>query len=278
MDFNILMKKLIKNIIQKLIAFILILVTFPIQIIIAVIIFIELKEFPLYFQKRAVTLEKDIFTLIKFKTISNVKAKKISHDNVDDIFYISNEKIKLTKFAKFLRKTGLDELPQLYNVFFGQLNFIGPRPLMIEELQVIKNSFPSFYETRNKIQSKPGITGLWQVFGDRKKGIENLIGLDTYYENSKSFFLDLKIIGYTIILLLTGNNSDTLSPRLHFISNLFSFSLLDVKIIDYNKHKGKIIYSIQIPEHWWIADDSISDSEKLKEEKPKLRLLKNSHR
>lgn len=250
MDINFLRMNFILNIIRRFIALCLIIITLPLQLLIALIIFIELRESPLYFQKRALTLEKKIFTLIKFKTISSKEANKIFHNKIDNIFYIFDQNINIKKFTGFLRLTGLDELPQLYNVLFNHLNFIGPRPLMLEELELIKQSYPSLYELRNNVNSKPGITGLWQVIGERKKGIENLVGLDSFYEKNKSILLDLKILVYTFILLFTASNSDTILPCVQFISKIFSNSITEFEVAEYDKNNHKTIFPIQLPNKW----------------------------
>ncbi len=256
------MMNFFKNIIQKLIALLLIIITFPIQIIISILIFLELKEFPLFFQKRGLTIEKNLFRIIKFKTISSKDSKIIQHKNSDDIFYL-NKKIKIKPISKFLRLTGLDELPQLYNILIGDMNFIGPRPLMIEELNILKKNYLSFYNIRNTISSKPGLTGLWQIIGDRKNGIDELVGLEMFYERHRSVKLNLKIIYYSLVLNLTANNSDALIPRLEYISKFSSMKINKFKL-NYEIH-NKLNYSfyINLPVNWLNSDFSLGSTYKM---------------
>jgi lipopolysaccharide/colanic/teichoic acid biosynthesis glycosyltransferase len=134
-----------------------------------------------------------------------------------------------------MRKSGFDELPQIYNVLAGQMSMVGPRPLMIQDLETLKNEFQTHYKIRDTIKVKPGITGVWQLFGDRNLGAENLIGLDLFYVENQSFRLDLKIIGTTIPIILLAKNADSIALRLDFISRLFPISLKEFTI-RYRKH------------------------------------------
>jgi len=113
-------------------------------------------------------------------------------------------------FCTWLRKSGLDELVQLINVLKGEMSLVGPRPLTITDLQIMKNFEPEIHRRREEIKSQPGITGYWQIFGDRNKGLQNLILLDEYYDMNKSFALDLKLFFSTIVLVMTAKHSDSI--------------------------------------------------------------------
>lgn len=239
-----------------------IVVTVPLQIIIAVLLLLELKEFPFFFQERGLTLNKFRFTILKFRTIRSTKSRNEKHIYSRDIFLMPSLAVSLTPFAKLLRKTGLDELPQIYNVLLGQMSFVGPRPLMIQDLEIMKKEFPKRYKMREIIKSKPGITGVWQTIGDRTLGVENLIGLDLFYEEKKSSGLDAQILLSTIPFVLFAKNSDAIIPRVDFISKFFSFSLGEFKI-EHRKRssgsKGKSnSYTLKIPLNWWYTSDSYS--------------------
>jgi lipopolysaccharide/colanic/teichoic acid biosynthesis glycosyltransferase len=114
-----------------------------------------------------------------------------------------------------LRKTGLDELPQIFNVLKGEMSLVGPRPLMISDLEVLKNKYPNYYHVRNLISVKPGITGMWQVFGNRNEGIENLIDLDLFYDEQTSLSVDLRILLNTVLLVFRGKHSDAIFPSVY---------------------------------------------------------------
>jgi len=113
-------------------------------------------------------------------------------------------------FSGWLRKTGLDELPQFLNVLSGKMSIVGPRPLTLSDLQLLKEKFPGSYSKRETLTVKPGISGLWQLYGDRKKGIANLIELDFLYQRHHSFWTDMKIIGITIYIVITADISDAI--------------------------------------------------------------------
>ena len=140
--------------------------------------------FPIFKQKRP-GMKCKIFTLYKFKTLYDA-SKSISENE------------RQNKIGNFLRKTGLDELPQLFNVLENNMSLIGPRPLLVEYLK----KYSSYEKKRHLI--KPGITGLAQVYPDLSgvKSWKKSIKLDIYYVTNVSFFLDFKIFFKTIELIL----------------------------------------------------------------------------
>jgi exopolysaccharide production protein ExoY len=99
-------------------------------------------------------------------------------------------------------------------VLKGEMSLVGPRPLTISDLKVLKNYYPQHYQIRNSIDIKPGITGMWQVFGNRDEGIKNLIDLDLRYSEQTSLLLDLRILLSTIVLIAKGKHSDAIFPRM----------------------------------------------------------------
>jgi undecaprenyl phosphate N,N'-diacetylbacillosamine 1-phosphate transferase len=140
--------------------------------------------FPIFMQKRP-GLNNKIFTLYKFKTLYD-PSKNIS------------EKKRQNALGNFLRKTGLDELPQLLNILENNMSFVGPRPLLVEYLKKYSN----YEKKRHKV--KPGITGLAQVNPEASgiKSWNKSIKLDIFYVNNLSFFLDIQILFKTIELVL----------------------------------------------------------------------------
>jgi len=95
----------------------------------------------------------------------------------------------------------------------------GPRPLSMSDLEMLKNNYPQHYRVRNLISVKPGITGMWQVFGNRNEGIENLIDLDIYYNEQTSLLVDLRILLRTILLVFRGKHSDAIFPSVSYNKN-----------------------------------------------------------
>lgn len=278
------MLKITKRIIDIILSFAGMIFLFPVFILIALGILLELKEFPFFLQKRGMGINDKLFTIFKFKTLKENKNK----NSAGNIFLKPTLQNSIKPFCRWLRKTGLDELPQLLNVFAGHMSFIGPRPLMVEDLQIMKETFPEYYEARQKLKSKPGISGLWQIFGDREKGIENLIGLELIYEEYKSFYMDFKIAIATIPILIWAKNSDAiLYNRKSFVSRFiipFYLSNKNSKIrdgfisstiaekINLSDSPGFENYSVSLPDDWWsYIESSISN----KKQDSSLRYINN---
>ncbi|MBI3125737.1 MAG: sugar transferase [Ignavibacteriales bacterium] len=256
--------KLTKRIFDIAISLLIIAATLPLQIIIAVVLFLVMGENPFFVQLRGLSLDQKCFYVVKFRTITTSEANKIEHNKWKDIFLIQKNSVVVDKFAGWLRLTGLDELPQIYNVLLGKMSFVGPRPLMMRDLEIMKNQFPVQYKIRNELTAKPGITGAWQLIGDRNLGVENLIALDLFYEENRSFFLDSKIFFMTIPLSIFAKNSDAIIPRIEFVSKLFSYSLQEFQISKRIKKAKKRYenYYVKLPSTWWYSSDSYDNSKK----------------
>jgi len=140
--------------------------------------------YPIFKQKRP-GLNNKIFILYKFKTLVDSN-KKIS------------EKKRQTKLGNFLRQSGLDELPQLFNILENNMSLVGPRPLLLEYL----GKYSDYEKQRHLV--KPGITGLAQVSPDhsKKKSWSQSVKLDIKYAKNVSFILDIKILLKTILVVL----------------------------------------------------------------------------
>ena len=141
---------------------------------------------PIFYQKRP-GLNNKIFEIYKFKTLYDSSEQRI-------------ESLRQNKIGDFLRKTGLDELPQLFNILKNEMSFVGPRPLLIEYLEKYSD-----YEKKRHLV-KPGITGLAQVtpdFSGRKSWVKS-IRLDIFYVNHVSFLLDMFILCKTAKILILG--------------------------------------------------------------------------
>ena len=154
----------------------------PVFIIVVVFLFFANQSKVFFVQKRPGKNGK-IFSIIKFKTMND---KKDSKGNL-----LPDEK-RLTKVGKFIRKTSLDEIPQLLNVIKGDMSLIGPRPLLLEYLDL----YNDFQKRRHEV--KPGITGWAQVNGRNAISWEQKFEYDVWYVDNISFLLDLKILFLTI--------------------------------------------------------------------------------
>ena len=167
----------------------------PIFIIVTILLIIVNRGNPFFLQERPGKNER-IFKVIKFKTMNDFKDEKGA---------LLPDKDRLTKVGLFVRKTSLDEIPQLLNVILGNMSLIGPRPLLVEYLPLYNN----FQKQRHNV--KPGITGWAQINGRNAISWEQKFELDIFYVNNISFLLDLKIIFLTIKKVVISENisSDT---------------------------------------------------------------------
>jgi len=195
------------RVIQFLIAIILFVLSFPLLIIVALLSFIETGMNPFYLQKRSLSLYSKKFTVIKIRTLKE-HPPQIPSNN---IFIKPNLDRYLIRLGKLIRRMGLDELPQLLNVIKGDMSLIGPRPLSIHDLNILKDNYPEIHQRRSQLKSKPGVTGYWQIFGNREEGADNLIEMDEYYEKNKSFSFDFFLMFVTIPVILFAKHTDAIS-------------------------------------------------------------------
>lgn len=108
---------------------------------------------------------------------------------------------RITKIGKFIRKTSLDELPQLFNILKGEMSIVGPRPIVKAELIKYKG------QESLLLSVKPGLTGMWQAMGRSDTTYEERVRMDIEYINNRSFLFDIKIILYTIISVIQGRGA-----------------------------------------------------------------------
>ena len=181
---------MIKRLFDILFSLIFLFVTFPVMAIISLVVFFDLSN-PIIFRQERIGKDGKKFNFIKFRTMRNTYDK--SGQLLDD-------KERLTKVGRFLRKTSLDEFPSFWNVLTGKMSIVGPRPLLIEYL----NLFSEFELKRHNV--RPGITGWAQINGRNSLTWKKKFELDIWYVNNHSFWLDLKIIIYTIPILIFSND------------------------------------------------------------------------
>lgn len=175
-------KHFFKRLIDFTISFFGLIFASPIIFIFTILLSAANKGKPFFFQKRPGKNEK-VFSIIKFKTMNDAKDKNGN---------LLPDAERLTKIGKFVRKTSIDELPQLINVFKGDMSLIGPRPLLVEYLPLYNDS------QKKRHNVKPGITGWAQVNGRNAISWEKKFELDVYYIENISFLLDIKILFLTI--------------------------------------------------------------------------------
>ncbi len=181
-------RRIVKPIFDFLFASLAIVALFPLIVLITLFILI-FSERPVFFIQERIGFRGDKFKIIKFRTMRNGSPFGQS---------------ELTFYGKFLRKTSLDELPQLINILKGDMSFVGPRPLLTEYL-------PLYNEEQAKRHNvKPGMTGWAQINGRNAISWNTKFDFDLYYVNNCSMFLDLKILILSIKQVFSGagiNNS-----------------------------------------------------------------------
>jgi lipopolysaccharide/colanic/teichoic acid biosynthesis glycosyltransferase len=201
--------KFIKSIIDFTLAVIGLRIFSPLILSITIILFIQLKRFPIFKQKRALSLNHKPIYIYKFQTLESTSFNL--HYDKNHILNHNYLKNKITPIGKFLRKTGLDELPQLFNIIKGEMSFIGPRPLTISDLDNMQMYHLNLYLKRTKLKSKPGISGIWQLYKNSSFDVPTLIFYDLLYENSKSIYVDLYLIIKTLSVTTRAKHKDALS-------------------------------------------------------------------
>ena len=170
-------------------------IAFPVFLLIAIVFWFLNDGKPFFFQVRPGRQSK-LFTVIKFKTMNDRRGADGE---------LLPDAVRLTSFGKFVRKTSLDEIPQLLNVIKGDMSLIGPRPLLVEYL-------PLYNEVQlRRHDVRPGITGWAQVNGRNAISWERKFELDVWYVEHLSWLLDLKIVFLTVFKVFKseGITSDT---------------------------------------------------------------------
>ena len=161
---------------------------------------------PIFFVQERLGINKHRFRIYKFRTmIPNAEQAQVQVECLNEaqgpVFKIKNDP-RITPLGKFLRKTSLDELPQLFNVLKGDMSLVGPRPLPVRDYEGFDQDWH-----RRRFSVRPGITCLWQVKGRSSIAFEQWMELDMQYIDQWSLWLDLKILANTIPAVLKGSGA-----------------------------------------------------------------------
>ena len=178
-------RQVIKRMLDFILALCGIIVLSPVYILLFLLVRIKLGSPVLFRQERPGYREK-IFTLKKFRTMT---------DERDENGKLLPDAVRLTPFGRFLRKTSLDELPELFNILVGDMSLIGPRPLLV--------SYLPYYTERERLRHtvRPGLTGLAQVTGRNYLAWDKRLEKDAEYVEQLSFFLDCRILWKTFVMV-----------------------------------------------------------------------------
>ena len=194
-----------KPLLDFVLSFLGLIISSPIFLVVFIALLFANKGKVFFLQNRPGKNE-EIFKIIKFRTMNN---KRDAHGN------LLPDVERLTKIGKLVRKTSLDEIPQLINVLLGNMSLIGPRPLLPEYLPL----YNDFQKKRHHI--KPGITGWAQINGRNAVEWEKKFKFDVWYVENMSFFLDLQIMFLTLkkVLKLEGVNREGEATNIAFKGN-----------------------------------------------------------
>lgn len=202
MEFSL--YEVIKRLIDVVCSFLGLLVLSPLFIIIAIIIKTTSKGPVFFFQKRVGKNGKE-FDMYKFRSMvvnaEELKEKLVAQNEMSGPMFKMKDDPRVTKVGKFIRKTSIDELPQLWNVIKGDMSLVGPRPSLPKEVAQFEDWM------HKRLEVKPGLTCYWQVSGRNNIDFEDWMKLDIKYVEEKSTWVDIKLIFKTVGVLLGDKNA-----------------------------------------------------------------------
>lgn len=232
-------RKVIKKLLDLILALILVILLSPLMIIIAIMIKIDSKGPVIFKQIRSGKNNKN-FTLYKFRSM-------IYNNNL----YDTSVEDQATKIGRILRKTSLDELPQLFNILKGEMSFIGPRPWILDYAKYFTK------HQMRRLEVLPGITGLAQCSGRNNLGIIERIDIDVEYVENMSLFLDIYIVLKTIKSVLKKEGFSNSKSAIHEELNILKNQNKTPNRKKNKKHNDKINQKVQYLKN--KSNDNIDD-------------------
>ncbi len=201
-------RRVFKRGIDVLLAGVGLVVTLPIMALVAIAISVDSRG-PIFYRQNRIGFERRTIGIWKFRTMCSdadaVLKNCLENDPELRAEWMRDHKLRhdprITKVGSFLRRSSLDELPQLWNVLCGEISMVGPRPIVREEIERYGRDFACYCKVR------PGITGLWQVAGRNHTTYEERVQLDAYYVNNWSVWLDILILCRTIPVIVSGDGA-----------------------------------------------------------------------
>ena len=196
---------LAKRIMDLLGAFLGIILLLPVFIIVAICIKLEDPKGPVFFKQIRIGKDGKNFYMYKFRSMVVDAEERLNdllkYNEVSGAMFKIKEDPRTTKIGKFIRKTSIDELPQLWNVLKGEMSLVGPRPPLPREVAQYTE-----YD-KQRLLVTPGCTGLWQVSGRNDLGFDEMVELDLKYIRERSLLYDIKIIFKTIKIMIKPNSA-----------------------------------------------------------------------
>lgn len=196
--------EVIKRIIDIVASFTGLILLSPLILIVSILIKLESKGEVIFKQKR-VGLNGKEFYMYKFRSMvinaEELKEQLESQNEMSGPMFKIKDDPRITKVGKFIRKTSIDELPQLINVIKGDMSLVGPRPSLPKEVKKFEQWM------MERLEVKPGLTCIWQISGRNNIDFEDWMKLDIKYVRERSFKLDMKLILKTVLVLLGDKNA-----------------------------------------------------------------------
>ena len=194
----------IKRLIDIICSFVGILVLSPLFIIIAIIVKFTSKG-PIFFSQKRVGRNGKEFDMYKFRSMvvnaEELKEKLAAQNEISGPMFKMKDDPRVTKVGKFIRKTSIDELPQLWNILKGDMSLVGPRPSLPKEVAQFEDWM------YKRLEVKPGLTCYWQVSGRNNIDFEDWMKLDIRYVEERNLWIDIKLICKTVFVLFGDKNA-----------------------------------------------------------------------
>lgn len=196
--------EVIKRVIDVVCSFVGVLVLSPLFVVIAIIIKFTSKG-PVFFSQKRVGRDGKEFKMYKFRSMvvnaEELKEKLAAQNEMSGPMFKMKDDPRVTKVGKFIRKTSIDELPQLFNVLKGDMSLVGPRPSLPKEVAQFEDWM------YRRLEVKPGLTCYWQVSGRNNIDFEDWMKLDIKYVKEKNLWIDIKLIYKTVFVLFGDKNA-----------------------------------------------------------------------
>ncbi|WYP28583.1 sugar transferase [Alkalihalobacillus sp. FSL W8-0930] len=174
----------------------------PLFFILAVMIKVEDPKGPIFFKQVRVGKDGKKFNMYKFRSmITNAEdmlKDLLDKNEVSGLMFKMKDDPRITRVGKFIRKTSIDEIPQLFNVLKGDMSLVGPRPPLMREVKEYSNYH------KQRLLVTPGCTGIWQVSARNEVGFDQMVEMDLEYMKCRSLVFDVKLIISTVLVMINS--------------------------------------------------------------------------
>ncbi|SMF92169.1 Sugar transferase involved in LPS biosynthesis (colanic, teichoic acid) [Paenibacillus uliginis N3/975] len=196
---------MVKRVMDFIFALIGLVLLLPLFLIVSILIKLEDPQGSIFFYQTRIGKNEKPFRMYKFRSmVSNAEElleKLLDQNEISGAMFKIKEDPRITSIGKFIRKTSIDELPQLWNVIRGEMSLVGPRPALPREV----NQYSKYDKLRLKVT--PGCTGLWQVSGRNELSFNEMVELDLRYIEQRGIITDLKIILHTVKVMFGSKDA-----------------------------------------------------------------------